>query len=392
MSDNAIVVDDVSKYFRYSSSRSETIKEIFTLFGRKKNKNIGAQVALKNINFEIKKGEFIGIVGRNGSGKSTLLKILAGIYQPSKGSVTVSGKLVPFIELGVGFNPELTGKENVYLNGALLGFSNKEVNSFYKQVVEFAELGNYMDKKLKNYSTGMQVRLAFSMAVRSKADILVIDEVLAVGDADFQRKCFQYFRGLKGSETTVVFVSHDMEAIREYCDRSIVINDSEIIFNGSPEEAAEKYIQLFNSSFWRSEKVSSGQRWGDGSAKFDNVEVSKNLSSMVNINSSISFKEDMDSPIVGFIIKNSSGEVICGTNSKILRKKMGSFKAGDKIKIEWVLPNIFGSDDFAVDVAITHQDTVTQADWWHNATRFTNNNSQSTPHKVSPPTKLSIKR
>src|SRR5690606_7141480 len=149
------------------------------------------QQVLKDINFEIKKGEFFGIVGRNGSGKSTLLKLLAGIYSPDSGHVQVNGKLVPFIELGVGFNPELTGRENVFLNGALLGFNRKEMESMYEEIVEFAELERFMDQKLKNYSSGMQVRLAFSIAIRAKADILVLDEVLAVGDEAFQKKCYQ---------------------------------------------------------------------------------------------------------------------------------------------------------------------------------------------------------
>ncbi|TXG77492.1 ABC transporter ATP-binding protein, partial [Patescibacteria group bacterium] len=233
--DVAIQVKGVSKDFSYARRKSVTIKSAFTgLVKRKEKEEQATQHALKNISFEIKKGEFFGIVGRNGSGKSTLLKILAGIYQPNKGSVAVKGKLVPFIELGVGFNPELTGRENVYMNGALLGFSEKEVAEFYQEVVEFAELEDFMDKKLKNYSSGMQVRLAFSMAIRAKAEILLIDEVLAVGDADFQRKCFNYFQQLKKQRCTVVFVTHDMSSVREFCDRALLINDGKISAEGSP--------------------------------------------------------------------------------------------------------------------------------------------------------------
>ncbi len=201
--------------------------------------------ALKGVSFEVKKGEFFGIVGRNGSGKSTLLKILAGIYQPTDGSVKTDGKLVPFIELGVGFNPELTGKENVYLNGALLGFSKKEVDARYKDIVEFAELEDFMDQRLKNYSSGMQVRLAFSVATRAQADILLIDEVLAVGDADFQRKCFDYFKALKKSGVTVVFVTHDMSAVKEYCDRVILVEDGVIRSEGDASVVSKEYAALF---------------------------------------------------------------------------------------------------------------------------------------------------
>jgi ABC-2 type transport system ATP-binding protein len=189
--DIAISVQKVSKNFVISKMRKDTVKGIFTNLFKKENIQNHFQYALKDINFEIKKGEFFGIVGRNGSGKSTLLKILAGIYQPTSGNIKIQGRLVPFIELGVGFNPELSGRDNVYLNGSMMGFSKKEIKAMYSEIVEFAELEDFMDKKLKNYSSGMQVRLAFSMATRAKADILLVDEVLAVGDAEFQRKCFK---------------------------------------------------------------------------------------------------------------------------------------------------------------------------------------------------------
>ncbi len=212
-----IKVDHLSKDFILPhEKKSNTLKSLFTGFFRSKRKGYEIQHALKDINFEIPEGEFFGIVGRNGSGKSTLLKILAGIYQPTKGKVTTKGKLVPFIELGVGFNPELSGRENVYLNGAMLGFSEKEVAAMYTEIVAFSDLAAFMDQKLKNYSSGMQVRLAFACATMAEADILLVDEVLAVGDADFQRKCFAYFRQLKKANKTVVFVTHDMNAIREY--------------------------------------------------------------------------------------------------------------------------------------------------------------------------------
>src|ERR1700722_18703062 len=181
MDDIAIGVTEVSKTFKLPNERSGSVKSAVVNFYRN-SRSYEIQEALKDISFKIRQGEFFGIVGRNGSGKSTLLKILAGIYDPSRGIIKVSGKLTPFIELGVGFSPELTGRENVYLNGALLGFNRKEMQAMYQVIVEFAELERFMDQKLKNYSSGMQVRLAFSIAIRSQSDILLIDEVLAVGD------------------------------------------------------------------------------------------------------------------------------------------------------------------------------------------------------------------
>ena len=186
---NAIEVHDLYKSFKLPTERAWGLKQ--AIFNRLKGiKGYRKQEVLRGISFNIKRGEFVGIVGRNGSGKSTLLKVLSEIYVPDSGTVTVNGTLVPFIELGVGFNPELTGRENVYMNGALLGFSNAEMKEMYDEIVRFAELEDFMDQKLKNYSSGMQVRLAFSIAIRARGDILILDEVLAVGDAAFQEKCF----------------------------------------------------------------------------------------------------------------------------------------------------------------------------------------------------------
>lgn len=241
-SDVAINVDNVSKTFRLPHEKNASIKGLVVNFGR--GLSYEKQQALRDVTFDIKRGEFFGIVGRNGSGKSTLLKILAGIYSPSRGAVQVNGKLTPFIELGVGFNPELTGRENVYLNGALLGFNRKEMNAMYEDIVEFAELEKFMDQKLKNYSSGMQVRLAFSIAIRVKGDILLIDEVLAVGDIAFQQKCLDYFSQLKKAKRTVILVSHDMGAIEKHCSKALLIHNGIVRDIGHPKDIAAQYRLL----------------------------------------------------------------------------------------------------------------------------------------------------
>lgn len=241
--DVAIRVKNLHKNFKLPTERAWGLKQ--AIFNRLKGiKGFKNQQVLRGLDFEIKKGEFLGIVGRNGSGKSTLLKVLSGIYVPQKGEVEVYGTLVPFIELGVGFNPELTGRENVYLNGALLGFSNKEMDALYDEIVDFAELRDFMDQKLKNYSSGMQVRLAFSIAIRARGDILILDEVLAVGDAAFQQKCNDYFASLHGNQT-VVLVTHSMENVRQYCDRAILIENGKIKCQGKPDKIAEEYLKLW---------------------------------------------------------------------------------------------------------------------------------------------------
>ena len=240
----AISVKNLHKSFKLPTERAGGLKN--AIFNRLKGiKGYKTQKVLNGINFDIRKNEVVGIVGRNGSGKSTLLKTLAKIYFPEKGTVEINGTLIPFIELGVGFNPELSGRENVYLNGALLGFSNKEMDTMYDEIVDFAELRPFMDQKLKNFSSGMQVRLAFSIAIRAKGDILLLDEVLAVGDAEFQRKCNEYFEAIKGKQT-VILVTHDMGNVRKYCSRAILIDDGKIKLDSTPDKVADAYEKLWN--------------------------------------------------------------------------------------------------------------------------------------------------
>ncbi len=233
--------EHVSKAFKLPTEQATGLKQAFINW-TKGIKGYRMQQVLKDISFEVHQGEFFGIVGRNGGGKSTLLKLISQIYYPESGNITVKGKLVPFIELGVGFNPELTGRENVYLNGALLGFTTEQIDAMYDDIVEFAELEEFMDQKLKNYSSGMQVRLAFSVAIKAQGDILVLDEVLAVGDEAFQRKCNDFFTEIKKDPTkTVILVTHDMGSVQKYCTRAMMIADGEVVSIGNPESVAQAY-------------------------------------------------------------------------------------------------------------------------------------------------------
>ena len=234
-------VEHVAKSFRLPMEQASGLKQA-VINWTKGISGYKMQHVLRDINFEVKEGDFFGVVGRNGSGKSTLLKLISGIYMPDQGSISVDGKLVSFIELGVGFNPELTGRENVYLNGALLGFSQEEIDAMYDDIVEFSELSEFMDQKLKNYSSGMQVRLAFAVAIKAKGDILVLDEVLAVGDEAFQRKCDNFFTEVKQDPTkTVILVTHSMDSVKKYCNKAILIKDGEIIASGNQDDVADRY-------------------------------------------------------------------------------------------------------------------------------------------------------
>ena len=256
MSKAIVEISKLTKSFKIPLEASSGVKQqlINILKGRK-----GYRVftPLKDISFTINEGDFFGIVGRNGSGKSTLLKTIAGIYTPNSGNVKVHGSLVPFIELGVGFNPELTGRENIFLNGALLGFSHEEMKSMYSAIVEFAELEDFMEERLKNYSSGMQVRLAFSIAIRAHADILLLDEVLAVGDEAFQKKCYSYFDKLKREKRTVILVTHDMAAVERFCTKAVFIEDGHVKMIGKPYRIAAAYSRSNSQNYDRTTGLNS---------------------------------------------------------------------------------------------------------------------------------------
>ncbi len=250
MSAYAIEIRDVVKQFSLPTEKHNSLKGILLHPIRYMRTRRGAdtQIVLGGVSLKIKKGEFFGILGGNGCGKSTLLKILAGIYVADSGTVEVKGKIIPFIELGVGFNGELTGRDNVFLSGALLGYNDEQIEAKYKSIVEFAELDGYMDQKLKNYSTGMHVRLAFSaVTILSEGDILLLDEILAVGDARFQKKCFDYFQALKDAKKTVIFVTHNMAAVAQYCDRAVLLVDHSVAMIGDAKKVAAAYTKTLSS-------------------------------------------------------------------------------------------------------------------------------------------------
>jgi ABC-2 type transport system ATP-binding protein len=238
----AITVDHVSKDFRLPSERRHTLKE--RVVNPRFDRDAKLFHALNDVSFEVHQGEFFGIVGRNGSGKSTMLKCLAGIYGVDHGRIRIAGRLSAFIELGVGFNPDLAARDNIILNGIMLGLTPKQAASRVDRVIAFAELEDHVDLKLKNYSSGMQVRLAFSVLTQVEADVLLIDEVLAVGDAAFQAKCFQVFRELKEAGKTIVLVTHDMGSVTRLCDRAVLLEDGAVKAYGDPEEVAERYLAL----------------------------------------------------------------------------------------------------------------------------------------------------
>ncbi len=238
----AVSVEGVSKSFRLPHQQYQTLKE--RALHPLRSSTYEELHALRDVSVDVREGEFFGIAGRNGSGKSTLLKCLAGIYEVSRGTIGVRGRLSPFIELGVGFNPDLTARDNVTINAIMLGLTRREARRRFDEIIAFAELEEFVDLKLKNYSSGMAVRLAFSVAIQVDADILLVDEVLAVGDVSFQEKCFEEFRRLKDERRTVLFVTHDMALIERFCDRAMLLHQGEVLDTGDPARVAERYFQL----------------------------------------------------------------------------------------------------------------------------------------------------
>lgn len=374
-SDIVLSVKDVTKDFYLPHEKQNSIKSAVVNLFKPRNKEADTQHALRGISFDIKEGEFFGILGRNGSGKSTTLKMISEIYQPTTGTVTHKGKLVPFIELGVGFNPELTGRENVYLNGALLGFSEKEIDARYDEIVAFAELENFMDQKLKNYSSGMQVRLAFAVATHAEADILVVDEVLAVGDADFQRKCYDFFKSLKKSGKTVVFVTHDMNAVREYCDRAVLIQDGVIVCSDKAGVVANEYLQLFNEPDTEDEAavevVSGNNRYGNGRVRFKSIDTSV-TNDTVAIDITITNGKLASDVIVGLRLCDSEGKLIAGGNTEMfLNGEHLEFQPAESKRIKYRVPkNIFGAGTKMVGASIKLRDRITICDDWTDAATF----------------------
>ncbi|HWM09623.1 MAG TPA: ABC transporter ATP-binding protein [Solirubrobacteraceae bacterium] len=238
----AVSVEGVSKSFRLPHEQYSTLKQ--RMLHPRRSRSFSELHALRDVSFDVAQGEFFGIVGRNGSGKSTLLKCLAGIYGADSGRIDVHGRLSPFIELGVGFHPELSARDNVTINAIMLGLTRKQAAERFDEIIAFAELEEFVDLKLKNYSSGMSVRLGFAVAIQVDADVLLVDEVLAVGDASFQQKCFDEFDRMKAEGRTIVFVTHDMDAVRRFCDRALLLERGEMLNIGEPDAIATKYSEI----------------------------------------------------------------------------------------------------------------------------------------------------
>ena len=333
----AVVVDGVSKAFRLPQEKVSTLKEraLHPFRGSRYDR----LEALKDVSFVVPRGEFFGIVGRNGSGKSTLLKCMAGIYRVDSGGVYLNGRVSTFIELGVGFNPDLAARDNVLLNAVMLGLSPSEAAERYDRVIDFAELREFEELKLKNYSSGMHVRLAFSVMIQVDADILMIDEVLAVGDASFQQKCFDVFNRLRDEGRTILFVTHDMASVRRFCHRAMLIERGEVRMIGEPEKVGSAYVDM-NFESDTAEAVPEGDRFGDRSAELveawwedDTGERQTTLRQgrPFGFKARVRFKEAVERPTISVVFENDQHQPLMATSSDYAEQRMGAVAPGDEV-------------------------------------------------------------
>lgn len=333
----AIVVDRVNKTFRVPEERTDTLKE--RALHPFRNSRHESFPALKDVSFQIKPGEFFGIVGRNGSGKSTLLKCLAGIYGVDAGRIWRNGRMSTFIELGVGFNPDLAALDNVVTNGIMLGLSPREARSRYERIIEFAELEEFQDLKLKNYSSGMHVRLAFSVAIQVDADILLIDEVLAVGDASFQQKCFDVFNRLRDEGRTIVFVTHDMGSVNRFCHRAVLLERGEVVMLGEPHEVGDRYLAMNFDRHGAAASAAGGQWEGNRAARIIEAWFEDGAGKQwgvyvqgypVRFCARVAFDEHIEDPALEVIFENEDAQRVFIASTAVEHERSGNFTPGEE--------------------------------------------------------------
>ncbi|MGD1058334.1 MAG: ABC transporter ATP-binding protein [Solirubrobacteraceae bacterium] len=359
----ALAAEGVNKLFKIPEERSHTLKERALHPLRRSRHEV--LHALKDISFAVPPGEFFGIVGRNGSGKSTLLKCLAGIYRADAGQIWCNGRMSTFIELGVGFNQDLAAYDNVALNGIMLGLSPREARARFERVIEFAELEEFTDLKLKNYSSGMSVRLAFSVAIQVDAEILLIDEVLAVGDAAFQQKCFDVFNRMREEGRTIIFVTHDMSAVTRFCHRAMLIERGEIVSIGDPTDVADRYLEIaFGRAAGYEDDDVGSTRMGDGTARISDVWLGDDpaerravapQSEPLTLKVLVTFNADVLDPALSMTLMNEQRQpVVVATTAKD-REQTGSYRAGDRALFAFSFHNMLAPGRYHPILTLTHR-------------------------------------
>jgi ABC-type polysaccharide/polyol phosphate transport system ATPase subunit len=358
----AVEVEHLSKTFRLPQHRYSTFKE--RALHPVRARSFDELRAVQDVSFDVRKGEFFGIVGRNGSGKSTLLKCLAGIYTADAGHTLVRGRLSPFIELGVGFNPELTARENVFINAIMLGLTRKQAAERFDDIIAFAELEDFLDLKLKNYSSGMSVRLAFSVAVQVDAEVLLVDEVLAVGDAAFQQKCFQQFHRMRDAGRTIILVTHDMSAVERFCDRAMLMERGKVVTLDEPRAVAHAYNEMNFSRMPQGD--ADGVRAGDQriaeivDAWFEDRDGRRVQTLPYDADMALCaefrFHAPIEKPLLGFHLRNEAHHAIVIATNVGEGVDAGAFEPGDRLVARSHVPGILapGRYDLTPTISSDH--------------------------------------
>jgi lipopolysaccharide transport system ATP-binding protein len=343
--------------------------------------------ALRDISLHVEKGEVFALLGPNGSGKSTLLQIISGILQPTSGRVLISGRVAALLELGAGFNPEFSGRENVYLNGEILGLSRQELDEIFPRIEAFAEIGQFIDRPVKEYSTGMYIRLAFSTAIHVDPEVLIVDEALAVGDAIFASRCIQKFEELRRKNVTVLLVSHDLGLIKRLADRAAFMLNGKIVMQGAPKDAVNQYVGFVldrersgidPSTGLPRESVAAGPiskktsfRHGDAASRVTDVQILNSFGETchafrpgesINIRVRAMFQKPVSNPVVGILIRNRIGMDIFGTNTRLEHIALGNFETGEEIEVEFEMDCLLSRQEYTVTVAMQYWDGLSQ-DW-----------------------------
>jgi ABC-type polysaccharide/polyol phosphate transport system ATPase subunit len=375
-----VLVQHVSKVYPLYRHPAERLRQVLPFIARKP---VSTFWALKDVSFQVNRGEMLALVGPNGSGKSTALQIAAGILQPTSGRVLTQGRVAALLELGAGFNPEFTGRENVFLSSEIMGVSRREIEASFPEIERFASIGDFIDRPVKEYSTGMYMRLAFSTAIHVRPDVLIVDEVLAVGDAIFANRCVKKFEELKARGVTVLFVSHDLSLVKKLADRALFLLNGSVVAEGRPSDVVNRYVGYVLERQVGEEPAreltSASFRHGDGAALIRSVELrnargepaaSVEAGEQLSIHVEAEFTRDVEHPVFGLLIRNRLGIDVYGTNTRVEQIDLGRFAKGDTIEIIFTMRCLLTRQDYTVTVAAQHWDGSSQ-DWLDDAVQFT---------------------
>ena len=372
-------VQNVSKVYRLYRRPADRLLELLPFSKHSAPRDFWA---LRDVSLTVERGEVLGVIGPNGSGKSTLLQIVSGILDPTRGRVIARGRIAALLELGAGFNPEFTGRENVFLNGEILGIAQRDMERVFPEIERFAEIGAFMDRPVKEYSTGMYVRLAFSTAIHVDPEILIVDEALAVGDAIFANRCIKKFVELKERKVTVLFVSHDLGLVKRLADHVALMIDGRVAAFGNPSEVVNRYVGLVLERQEREQPLpktgGASFRHGDGASEilsadlFDaRGESIRNLEphQTVNIRVRAAARRDLEDPVVGVLIRNRLGIDVFGTNTRIEGLDLGNIKSGEIFEVEFTFDCLLTRQDYTLTVATQHREGYSQ-DWLDDVLSF----------------------